>query len=97
MKKFIKGALELDKNVIDLVAYEKPIENKLKAICDWGDTFQIGIQFGSTEDNRYLCEYRITANTKALCNGLFQELKELLHEVFPYVKSLWQMGGSCLY
>lgn len=95
MKKFIKGALELDKNVTDLVAYEKPKEKQLKEICDWGDQFKIYIQFGTTEDDRYLCEYRIVANTKALCNGLFRELKELLHEVFPYVKSLWQMGGSC--
>lgn len=95
MKKFIEGALELDKNVTDLVAYEKPKEKQLKEICDWGDQFKIYIQFGTTEDDRYLCEYRIVANTKALCNGLFRELKELLHEVFPYVKSLWQMGGSC--
>ena len=97
MKKFLKGALELDKNVVDLVEYEKPIEDKLKAICDWGDTYNVYLQFGTTEDNRYLCEFRITANTKALCNGLLKELRELLHRIFPNVKPLWQMGGTCLY
>ena len=97
MKKFVKGALELDKNVTDLVAYEKTKELKLKAICDWGDKFGVYIQFGTTEDNRYLCEYRITANTKALCNGLFRELKDLLNDVFPSPKPLWQVGGSCVY
>jgi hypothetical protein len=97
MKKFIKGAFELDKNVTDLVAYEKPIEGKLKKICDWGDQFKISIQFGTTEDNTYLCEYRVIANTKTLCNGLIRELKELLHEAFPTVKTLWQMSGNYLY
>lgn len=95
MKKFIRGTLELDKNVTDLAAYEKPIERKLDEILDWCESFNVSIQFGTADDNTYLCEYRIVANTKALCNGLFRELKELLHEVFPYVKSFWQVSGIC--
>ena len=97
MKKFIKGTLELDKKVTDLVAYEKRIEKKLDNIIEWCERFDVAVTFGTSDDNTYLCEYRIVANTKALCNGLFRELKELLHEVFPYVKSNWQVGGITLY
>jgi len=95
MKKFIKGTLELDKNVTDLVAYEKPKTKQLEALVKWCDRFNVAIQCGTSDDNTYLCEYRIVAQTKALCNGLFRELKEILHESFPYVKTLWQASGNC--
>ena len=97
MKMFVKGTLELDKNVTDLVAYEKPIIKKLEKIVEWCNDFNVAITFGTSDDNTYLCEYRITAQTKTLCNGLFRELKEMLHECFPYVKSLWQASGNVLW
>ena len=95
MKKFIKGAFELDKDVTDIEAYEKKKESYLKYICDWGDKLGIAIQFGTTEDNKYLCEYRITAKTKAMCNGIAKELKEMLKQIFPCTKMCWQASGDC--
>lgn len=97
MKKFIKGTLELDKNVTDLVAYEQRIKTQLKNLLNWGDRFNVGLTLGTADDNTYLCEYKIVASTKSMCNGLFRELKELLHEMFPYVKSLWQGRGDQLW
>ena len=96
MKKFIRGTLELDKNVTDLVAYEENKKIAIMAILDWCDRVDIGINCGTAEDNTYLCEYKIVANTKRMCIGLLSELKEMLKDVFPYCKSLWQGSGDVL-
>lgn len=95
MKKFIKGTFELDKDVTDLVAYEENKNDKLLAIVDWCNRFGVAINCGTTDDNTYLCEYKIVANTKTMCSGLLRELKEMLKDCFPYVKSLWQGSGDC--
>ena len=97
MKKFIKGAIALDKNITDLVAYEEPKKKKLDEVLEWCNRYNIYIIFGTSDDNTYLCEYKIVANTKAMCNGLKKELEQMLKDFFPQVKSLWFAGGSQLY
>lgn len=97
MRKFVKGCLELDYNITDLEAYEKPKERKLNEVVEFCKKFDIEVVFGTSDDNTYLCEYRVEANTKQLCNSLFRELKDMLKEIFPHCKSSWQMGGSLLY
>jgi hypothetical protein len=97
MKKFIKGTLELDKDVTDLVAYEEPMKAKIDRLNEW--CTKQGIQFicGTSDDNTYLCEYKIIANTKAMCKGLLQELKSILKDMYPYVKEIWQGSGDILW
>lgn len=95
MKKFIKGTFELDENVTDLSAYEERKKPQLERIINFCDQFGVQILFGTADDNTYLCEYTVKANTKSLCNGLLRELKEMLREAFPRVKMLWQGSGDC--
>ena len=97
MEKFIKGTFELDKDVTDLVAYEEKKKAKILEIVDWCNRFGIAINCCTADDNTYLCGYKIVANTKAMCNGLLREFKELLKECYPYVKSLWQVSGYQLW
>lgn len=97
MKKFIKGTFELDTNVTDLVAYEEPKKKQLDNLFAWCNRFNIGITVGTSDDNTYLCEYKIVARTKALCNSLLRELKDQLREIYPYVKLVWQGSGDQLW
>lgn len=97
MKKFIRGTFELDTNVTDVEAYEKPIEKELDAVIDWANRFKVAVTLGTSESNKYLCEYKVTAQTKAMCNGLVKELKNMLKKIFPKVEMLWQGSGDCLY
>ena len=64
--KFIKGAIELDKNVTDLTAYEEPKKNKLDEIVEWCNKYNVYIIFGTSDDNTYLCEYKVLL-TQRLC------------------------------
>ena len=95
MKKFIKGTFELDKDVADLETYEENKKEKLLAIVDWCTRFGVSIHCGTADDHTYLCEYKIVANTKAMCNGLLTELRALLKDCFPYVSSIFQGSGDC--
>lgn len=97
MKRFIKGCFELDKNVTDLNAYEEKKKAKIEEIIEWCNTFNVQCLLGTAEDNTYLCEFKIIAKTKAMCNGLLREFKELLKECFPYVKLVWQGSGDQLW
>ena len=97
MKKFIKGTFELDKNVVDLEEYENKRKTKILEIVDWCNTFGVAINCGTADDNAYLCEYKIVAKTKAMCNSLLREFKELLKECYPYVKTIWQGSGDQLW
>lgn len=97
MKKFIKGTFELDENITNLEAYEENKKVGISQIIDWGEKYRVGIVLGTSDDNFYLCEYKIVANTKAMCNGMLKELKSLLKAHFPYVKSLWQGSGDQLW
>jgi hypothetical protein len=97
MKKFIKGTIELDKNVEDLEAYEKKKELYLSAIRGFCDKYDIEYVIGTSDDNYCLIEYKIVANTKSLCKGILSELKALLKRYFPYVKSFWEASGDILW
>ena len=97
MKKFIKGTIELDKNITDLEAYEKTKEHYLKAIRAFCDKYDIEFIMGTSDDNYYLIEYKIIANTKSLCKGILSEMKDLLKRYFPYAKSLWEASGDQLW
>lgn len=95
MSKFIKGTFELDKNISDWNTYVKLREAKIVEIIDWSYRFKVVINIGTTDDNALLCEYKVVAKTKAMCNGLLRELKEMLKDCFPYVKLIWQGSGDC--
>ena len=95
MKKFIKGAFELDENVIDLVAHEEKHKIALEEIVEWANNAGVAILFGTSEDNTYLCEYKIVGKTVAFCKGLASELKALLKDEFPKTKMVWQGTGDC--
>ena len=97
MNKFIKGCFELDKNVTDLDAYEEKKKIGLDRLINWANEMEIGLKFGTSDDNTYLCEYKIVCKTAALCKGILSELKYELKSVFPKVKSLWQGSGNTLY
>ena len=97
MKKFIKGTIELDSNVTDLGSYEKKKELYLEAIRDFCDKYLIEYVMGTSDDNYYLIEYKIVANTKSLCKGILTEMKTLLKRYFPCAKSLWEASGDILW
>ena len=59
MNKFIKGCFELDKNVTDLVSYEEKKKVGLDRLINWANGMEIGLKFGTSDDNTYLCEYKI--------------------------------------
>lgn len=97
MKKFIKGTFELDTDVHDLVEYESVKEPALRAIFDWADELGISIRVGTSEDGAYLCEYKVRAQTAALCRGYISELRQLLKPHFPKVETIFQAGGDIIY
>ena len=97
MKKFIKGTFELDQGVTDLVEYETQRKNAVEELIDWANSFDVEICVGTSDDNSYLCEYKIVGKTASFCKGLASELKELLKEYWPKTKSLWQGSGDILF
>lgn len=96
-KKYIKATYELAKNVTNLDEFEKPRENYLNHIVSWATDNGIGIQFGASEDNTYLCECRATARTNQMCKGYIAELKEMLKDEFPKVKIIYEESGNVLW
>lgn len=94
-RRFIEGRFELDKNVSDLIKYEEEREEFLKAILEWGNDNKIGILFGTSQDNTYMCEFNVVCNTSAMCKGYVAELKNKLKKMFPKAKIIMQMSGSC--
>ena len=94
MRKFTEGTFELDKNVTDIVKYEKEREEFLKGIISWADKNDIGILFGTSDDNYYLCQFNIVADTVAMCKGYVSELKAKLKKHFPRVRLIYQGNGN---
>lgn len=97
MRKFIKGTFELDQNVTDLVEYEKKHETMLNNLVEWATRLNIAINIGTSEDNTYLCEFKIVGATASYCRGLCSELKQMLKAEFPKIKSIWQGSGDVLF
>ena len=97
MKKFIKGTFELDTNVTDLIKYEKKHDTMLNQLIEWADSLGVALNIGTSEDNTYLCEYKIVGNTASYCKSLCSELRQILKNEFPKTKSLWQGSGDILF
>lgn len=94
-KKFKKGAFVLKEGVTDLVAFEKPIEAQLKEIIAWAERNRVELAFGTTENNTYICEYKVVANTNQLCRGLVAELKAMVKKLFPKLSLSHEFSGDC--
>lgn len=97
MKKFIKGTFELDSGVYDIDEYERPKMDALRAIISWADDQDALLRFGTNETGDYLCEYRVTARTTALCKGYVSELRHLLKPYFPKVVMVYQASGDIIF
>ena len=96
MRKFTKGVFEIEKNVKDLEEYERKIDEHTDNIIQWADTHGIGIRFGTNDKDTYLCEFKIVANTKNLCDGYVSELKEMLKNICKTPKILYRANGNCV-
>lgn len=96
MKKFIRGTFELEQNIGDFDAYEDRKELYIKSIIQWAKEHDIDVILGESEDNCYLCEYIVKANTSALCKGYVSELKHMLKIGFPKMRLLYQASGNLL-
>ena len=96
MKKFIRGTFELEQNIGDLNVYEAKKELYVKSIVQWANKHCVDVLLGESEDNCYLCEYVVRANTDALCKGYVAELKHMLKIGFPKIRLLYQASGNFL-
>lgn len=97
MRKFIKGTFELNQNITDLDEYEKQHETMLNNLIEWAKRFNVSINIGTSDDNTYLCEYKIVGNTASYCKGLCSELRQMLKAEYPKTKSIWQGSGDVLF
>lgn len=97
MKKFIQGTFELDHDVIDLEGYEEKHKRAIEDIIDWANSFDVGINMGTSDDNTYLIEYKIVGNTASFCKGMLSELRTMLKDEWKKTKSLWQGSGDVLW
>lgn len=97
MKKFIKGTFELELNVADLVAFEEQHKVAINGWIDWANRFGVALNLGTSDDNTYLCEYKIVGATASYCKGLASELRQMIKSEFPKTRSLWQGSGDILF
>ena len=96
-RKFKKGVFFLQKDVTNLVEFEKPIESKLRDIIAWAENKDVELAFGTTEDNTYVCQYKVVAHTTTLCKGYVSELKAMLKNLFPKIYRIWEGSGDVLW
>lgn len=94
--KFLKGCFELDHEVTNLEEYEAPRKAHLLRICEWADTFDMAVQFGTNDNGDYLCEYCITGSTVTYCKGLKAELKDLLKKMWKKPTVVFEASGEKL-
>lgn len=97
MKKFIKGTFELDQGVTNLEEYEERHKRAIEEIIDWANSFDVGINMGTADDNTYLIEYKIVGKTASFCKGLLSELKSMLKNEWKKTESILQVGGDILW
>ncbi len=96
-KKYIRGTFELEKNVTDLVAFEEKRKPQLMNSIDWATANKVGVTFGTSEDNTYLCEFYTQARTLQLCKGYVAELTAMLKTLFPKARVVLQYEGNILW
>lgn len=96
-KKFIRGTFELEKDVTDLDAFEEKRKPQLMGVINWATDNGVGVTFGASEDNTYLCEFDTTARTVQMCKGYVAELKAMLKTIFPKARVIIQYTGDILW
>lgn len=96
-KKYIKATYKLAENVTNLEEFEQQREAYLNTLIKWATDNGIGIRFGTSDDNTYLCECRATARTNQMCKGYIAELKEMLKAEFPKVRNIYEESGNVLW
>lgn len=96
-KKFIRGTFELEKNVTDLVSFEQPKMPQLMKIIEWAKKNGVGVTFGTSADDTYLCEFDVTAQTIQMCKGYVAELKSMLKDIFPKASKIVEWQGNILW
>ncbi|MBQ6863255.1 MAG: hypothetical protein IJO14_03335 [Clostridia bacterium] len=97
MRKFIKGAFEIQQNVANVDAFAEQHQSAFDQWVAWADKVDVGISLGTSDDNTFLCEYHVVGQTVAYCKGLVAELKQMIKTEFPKMSSLWQGSGDTLY
>lgn len=93
MDRFIRGAFCLDRDVLDLADWEAAHMKQLEKIGEFCNLLNIEFQCGTTEDNKYIIEYRVIASTAQRCNSLYRELKDIIKEYFTKPEELHQIKG----
>jgi hypothetical protein len=96
-RKFIRGTIEIESNVTSIVEFETRHEPVLKVILDWGDYNGISLQFGTSLDNTYLCEFDIRADTAKMCKGYLMFLVEKLKAINKKARVIFQAEGNVLW
>ena len=94
MKSFIKGTIELDRNVHDLVEYENARRAAIQDLIDFADGTGLEFQLGTSEDDIYMIQYEIIGKTYTYCNGILVELKAKLRETWRKIKVVFQASGD---
>lgn len=77
-RKFVRGSYTLAADITDLDAYYQEHKTTIDEIIKWADQIGMYVEFGTSSDNTYLCEYEATQSTKSMCTGLANELKAML-------------------
>ena len=94
MKKFIKGTFELDQNIVNEEEYFQFYEPHLNEIIEWAEEHGIAMRFGVSDNNKYLCEYKVTGNTKKICKEFVADIKRELKAVWPKARSILEISGE---
>lgn len=92
MRKFTEGMFELDTNVTDLDKYESQRIEFLNEVIGWAGNNGIGILFGISNNDEYMCRFDVEAETSAMCKGYVAELKAKLKKQFPKVRLVRQFN-----
>lgn len=97
-KRFISGQLILvrDTNEDYVARLQEQKEDIFSELEDWACSYEISFQFGITESNNYVCEYRIVANSASICKSILRELKDIIKPIANKKVELgYEMSGSC--
>ena len=97
MKKFIQGTFELDQNIVNEEEYFKFYEPHEKEIIEWAVEHDIAMRFGVSDNNKYLCEYKVTGQTKKICKEFVADIKRKLKSVWPKAQSVFEVYGERIF
>lgn len=97
MKKFIKGAYQLSGKIDDADAFVSQHNDFMEYMIDWADELDVEMSFGFTEDNSFVCQYKIVCFYLKDCKEIRVALRRKLKTHFPKVTDLWQASGDQLW